>query len=72
LLFILVDLSEELLELLGQTVDFTLCAAQSLSVHVLQSNIAEQDPQENAYNQAANKHLYGHALRSPLSCANRP
>jgi hypothetical protein len=72
LLFILVDLSEELLELLGQAIDFTLCAAQSLSVHVLQSNIAEQDPQENAYNQAANKHLYGHALRSPLSCANRP
>jgi hypothetical protein len=50
LLFILVDLSEELLELLGQAVDFTLGAAQSLAVHVLQSHIAEQDPQENAYN----------------------
>jgi hypothetical protein len=35
LLFILIDLSEEFLELLGQAIDFTLGAAQSLSVHVL-------------------------------------
>jgi hypothetical protein len=35
LLFILVDLSEELLEFLGQAVDFALCAAQSLSVHIV-------------------------------------
>jgi hypothetical protein len=48
LLFILVNLSEQLLELLGQAVDFALCEAHTLSVQVLQSNITEKDPQENA------------------------
>jgi len=48
LLFVLINLSEQLLELLGQAVDFTLCKAQALSVEVLQRDIAEKDPQENA------------------------
>jgi len=48
LLFVLVNLSEQLLELLGQTIDFALCTAQALSVEVLQRDIAEKDPQENA------------------------
>jgi len=48
LLFVLVNLSEQLLELLGQTIDFALGTAQALSVEVLQSDIAEKDPQENA------------------------
>src|SRR5215510_2128374 len=48
LLFVLVNLSEQLLELLGQAIDFTLCTAQALSVEVLQRDIAEKDPQENA------------------------
>ena len=47
LLFVLVNLSEQLLELLGQAIDFALCKAQALSVEVLQSDIAEEDPQEN-------------------------
>jgi len=48
LLFILVNLSEQFLELLGQAVDFALCKAQALSVEVLQRDIAQKDPQENA------------------------
>jgi predicted nucleotidyltransferase len=48
LLFVLVNLSEQLLELLGQAIDFALCTAQALSVEVLQRDIAEKDPQENA------------------------
>jgi hypothetical protein len=48
LLFVLINLAEQLLELLGQTIDFALCTAQALSVEVLQRDIAEKDPQENA------------------------
>ena len=48
LLFILVNLSEQFLELLSQAIDFALCTAQALSVEVLQRDIAEKDPQENA------------------------
>jgi hypothetical protein len=48
LLFVLINLAEQLLELLGQAIDFALCTAQALSVEVLQRDIAEKDPQENA------------------------
>ena len=48
LLLILVILSEQLLKLLGQAVDFPLAAAQALPADVLQGDIAEKDPQEDA------------------------
>ncbi len=48
LLLILVVLSEQLLKLLGQAVDFPLVAAHALPAEVLQGDIAEKDPQEDA------------------------
>jgi len=48
LLFVLVDLSEQLLELLGQAVDFPLAAAHALPAGALQSDVAQKDPQEDA------------------------
>jgi hypothetical protein len=48
LLLILVILSKQFLKLLGQAIDFPLAAAHALPVEVLQGDIAEKDPKEDA------------------------
>lgn len=48
LFLVLVNLSEQLLELLGQAVDFAPGAADALPTTPLQRHIAQKAPQEDA------------------------